>query len=136
MTDPKEEEQEEQEEEELVSSDDELLFTAKSGPRVICLRNPQRTQLLTIVKEETEDSFLLLFPSMFVTDSEGAVDMAFYVKWSPIVRILKSDVGVVTPLVNPLLQVYEAFLSKVLPSAYPGHSFEPEEETLPSRVLH
>jgi hypothetical protein len=129
------EEQEEQEEE-LVSPDDELLFTVNSGPRVICLRNPQRTQLLTIVKEETDDSFLLLFPSMFVTDSEGTVDMAFYIKWSPVVRILKSDVSVVTPLVNPLLQVYEAFLSKVLPSAYPGHLFEPNEETSPPRVLH
>ena len=68
--------QEELESLEPLTEEEDLLYSEVIGPRLFMLNNAAASTLLGIIMEETEDSFLVGFPSKMLKVDETEIGRA------------------------------------------------------------
>lgn len=106
--------------EDMISEEDGLLFSTFPGPRLLILNNASQTNLLGVVLEETEDSFLVGLPSRLI-DSGSDLQVEPFVK-VPYLRLLKSSVLTVLYLFDVFKEKYLAYLIEHGTTLYPDLS--------------
>lgn len=111
--------QEELESLEPLTEEEDLLYSEVIGPRLFMLNNAAASTLLGIIMEETEDSFLVGFPSkMLKVDETEEYRVDAYVP-GPFFRLMKHCVISVMFMVEPFLTPFNEYLESEGPDLYP-----------------
>ena len=88
-----------------------LLFSIRPEHRVFVLANKNETTLLGMLDSETEDSFLVLFPSRMVQREDNNYEIVPYME-VPFLRLMKSQVIIVAPIMEPFSSEFACYLDK------------------------
>lgn len=88
-----------------------LMSSFEPAPKVMILNNATGTNLLGMVEEENEDSFLVFAPCRMIKNDAGQVSVVPFV---PVdyVRLMKSQVLMVMPMEDPFLDPFLNYLDE------------------------
>lgn len=101
----------------LITEEDVLLFSAFPGPRIFILNNATQTNMLGVLIEETDDSFLVGLPSRLL-ETEDGVRVEPFVR-VPFLRLMKTSVSTVLYLFDIFKEKYLAYLIEHGTALYP-----------------
>lgn len=100
-----------------MTDENTLLYTLMAGPRVFVLNNNAMTNVLGLVLDETDDSFLVGIPGI-IKDSMGGYHVEAFAP-TPYMRLIKSSVISVMYLMPPVHQMYMDYVEKKGREIYP-----------------
>lgn len=103
--------------EDLVSEEDTLLFSTFPGPRLFILNNSSQTNLLGVLLEENDDSFLVGLLSRLLEVDEGTRIEPFIKV--PYLRLMKNSVMTVLFLFGIFKEKYIPYLIEEGEALYP-----------------
>lgn len=101
-----------------VSEEDVLMFSTYSGPRVFILNDERKTNILGLVLDESDDSFLVGMPGKALQDAEGNYKIEPFVP-VPYLRFLKSGILSLMYVPEPVSTIYQTYLEEKGPEIYP-----------------
>lgn len=104
--------------EDLYSSEEELMGADGGRPRLAILNTIQGSSLMSLVLEETTDSFLVAFPAKLVQNEEGDTEVDPYLP-VPYARFMKTGILFITPLFGTFEYLYLEYLLTVGIEEYP-----------------
>ena len=105
-----------------IDPEDDLMESRVIGPRIIILRDPGKTQILGIVKGESDDSILVSYSSVFALNSETeTIELSPFFKTMPSFRLFKSEVGIMTLMPEPISKVYNDFIVSTWAKMFPDY---------------
>lgn len=117
---------------ENVTEEDILMFSTYPGPRVIVLNDAKKTNILGLVLDETDDSFLVGLPAKAVKDKDDGYKITplFPV---PYIRMMKSSILTTMYTFDVIDVMYKEYLDTKGREIYPevaeyidGEDVEPE----------
>jgi hypothetical protein len=101
-----------------VSEEDILLYSSFPGPRLIVLNNAAMTNVLGLLLEESDDSFLVGIPGIAKQQEDGSMDIQPFVP-VPYIRLLKSAIISVMYTFGVLEDAYMQYLDTKGRELYP-----------------
>lgn len=101
----------------LVTEEDTLLFSTFPGPRIFILNNATQTNMLGVLIEETDDSFLVGLPSRLL-EAEKGVQVEPFVQ-VPYLRLMKTSVSTILYLFGIFKDKYLSYLIEHGATLYP-----------------
>lgn len=94
-----------------------LLYTMMAGPRVFVLNNSEMTNVLGLVLDETDDSFLVGIPGI-IKNTMGGYNVEAFAP-TPYMRLIKASVVSIMYLMPPVHQMYMDYVEKKGREIYP-----------------
>lgn len=116
-------------EEEDITEEDILLHSTFTGPRIFVLNNESYTNVLGVLLDENEDSFLVGLPATLMTDDATTKVMPFLP--IPYFRLMKSSVFCIMYMYGKYTEYYHKYVDEKGKELYPEISeyMDPIEET-------